>query len=69
MATSSDGKTFSVIKFASSGLVALCAEVVELVNSGEATRYRLDLKSARYERDQWGDHTILFDYLPPEESA
>lgn len=61
MASVSDGKTFTIFKFKSSGLVALCQEVSDFVERGEHVRYNLDLDSARYNRYD-GNHNIVFDY-------
>lgn len=66
MATISNGPEFIVFKFASSGLVALCNEVTDLVRSGDAARFDLDLSSAEYIKDETGQHNIVFVYRVSE---
>lgn len=65
MSVLSGGNTIEVFKFKSSGIVALCEEVVSYVNDPKwAHMLRdADLDTGRYRTDESGNHYITFDRI------
>lgn len=62
MAASIGPTEFIVFKFKESGLAALCEEVADLVRTGEADKFDLDIQSAEYRQDETGQHNVVFAY-------
>lgn len=63
MSVLSNANTIEVFKFAGTGLVALCEEVVSYLDATDERDDLIrdaDLESARYENRD-GDHYIIFD--------
>jgi len=61
MAVNSMTDRVEIFKFKETGLIALCAEVVDFIRSGEFEKYDLDVTRAYYEEDdQTGDLKVVF---------
>lgn len=59
MATINDGREFTVFKFEETGVVALCAEVVEYAKDGTFDRYNVMTDSFRFEKAR-GEFRFIF---------
>jgi hypothetical protein len=52
------GDTVEIYKFHSTGLVALCREVVEFIDDGSAEKYNLDI-DAKFREDAQGLYVVF----------